>query len=49
VLGRRKVAKHFRLTITEEALSFVRDAVAIAREAALDGWQPDPFLPQARL
>jgi transposase len=38
VLGRRKVAKHFRLTITEEALSFVRDAVAIAREAALDGF-----------
>ncbi len=38
MLGRRKVAKHFRLTITEEALSFVRDAVAIAREAALDGF-----------
>jgi Transposase DDE domain len=38
VLGRRKVAKHFRLTITEETLSFVRDAEAIAREAALDGF-----------
>jgi hypothetical protein len=38
VLGRRKVAKHFRLTITEETLSFVRDAAAIAREAALDGF-----------
>ena len=38
VLGRRKVAKHFRLTITEETLGFVRDAAAIAREAALDGF-----------
>jgi hypothetical protein len=38
VLGRRKVAKHFRLTITEETLSFVRDAEAIAAEAALDGF-----------
>ena len=38
VLGRRKVAKHFRLTITEETLSFVRDDAAIAREAALDGF-----------
>jgi hypothetical protein len=38
VLGRRKVAKHFCLTITEEGLSFVRDAAAIAREAALDGF-----------
>src|SRR5512133_732702 len=38
VLGRRKVAKHFRLTITEETLGFVRNAVAIAREAALDGF-----------
>ena len=38
VLGRRKVAKHFRLTITEETLIFVRDAESIAREAALDGF-----------
>ena len=38
VLGRRKVAKHFRLTITEETLGFARDAAAIAREAALDGF-----------
>jgi hypothetical protein len=38
VLGRRKVAKHFRLTITEETLGFARDATAIAREAALDGF-----------
>jgi hypothetical protein len=38
VLGRRKVAKHFRLTITEETLSFVRDETAIAREKDLDGF-----------
>src|SRR5512144_2724676 len=38
VLGRRKVAKHFRLTITEETLGFARDDAAIAREAALDGF-----------
>ena len=38
VLGRRKVAKHFGLTITDEGLSFVRDEPAIAREAALDGF-----------
>ena len=38
VLGRRKVAKHFRLTITEETLSFVRDEAAIAREKNLDGF-----------
>lgn len=34
VLGRRKVAKHFRLTITEETLGFARDAAAIARGVA---------------
>jgi hypothetical protein len=38
VLARRKVAKHFKLTITEETLSFVRDAEAIVAEAALDGF-----------
>ena len=38
MLGRRKVAKHFRLTITEETFDFARDAAAIAREAALDGF-----------
>jgi Transposase DDE domain len=38
VLGRRKVAKHFRLTITEETLGFVRDEAAIAREKDLDGF-----------
>src|SRR5512147_789349 len=31
VLGRRKVAKHFKLTVTEETLGFVRDAEAVAR------------------
>jgi hypothetical protein len=38
VLGRRKMAKHFGLTITDDALTFARDAAAIAREAALDGF-----------
>jgi hypothetical protein len=38
VLGRRKVAKHFALTITDEGLSFARDEAAIAKEAALDGF-----------
>jgi transposase len=38
VLGRRKVAKHFRLTISGQTLSFVRDEAAIAAEAALDGF-----------
>jgi hypothetical protein len=38
VLGRRKVAKHFHLTITDQSLSFARDETAIAREAALDGF-----------
>src|SRR5215468_6156617 len=37
VLGRRKVAKHFRITITDQTLSFERDHTAIAAEAALDG------------
>jgi hypothetical protein len=37
VLGRRKVAKHFGLTITDEGLSFARDEAAITAEAALDG------------
>ena len=38
VLGRRKVAKHFTLTITEKTLGFARDDAAIAAEAALDGF-----------
>ena len=38
MLGRRKVAKHFRLTVTEETFDFARDEAAIAREAALDGF-----------
>ena len=50
VLGRRKMAKHFRLTITDEALSFARDQAAIAREAALDGFYGlRTSLPAARL
>jgi hypothetical protein len=38
VLGRRKVAKHFALTITDASLTFARDQAAIAAEAALDGF-----------
>jgi DDE family transposase len=38
MLGRRKVAKHFAITITETDLSFARDEAAIASEAALDGF-----------
>lgn len=37
VLGRRKVAKHFEIAITDHDLRFARDAAAIAAEAALDG------------
>jgi hypothetical protein len=37
VVGRRKVAKHFRVTIGEADLVFERDAAAIAAEAHLDG------------
>jgi hypothetical protein len=38
VLHRRKVAKHFQITITDNALSFTRDHAAITAEAALDGF-----------
>jgi hypothetical protein len=38
VLGRRKMAKHFGLTITDDGLSFVRQEAAIAKEVALDGF-----------
>jgi Transposase DDE domain len=38
VISRRKVAKHFDLTITDDQLSFTRDHTAIAKEAALDGF-----------
>jgi transposase len=37
VLGQRKVGKHFRLDITDDAFSFAKDDAAIAAEAALDG------------
>ena len=38
VLGRRKMAKHFSLTITDTSFAFTRNTEAIAREAALDGF-----------
>lgn len=37
VLGRFKVGKHFKLTITDERFTYERNATAIAEEAALDG------------
>ena len=37
VLGRRKMAKHFRLSIIDNELVFERDTAAIAAEAQLDG------------
>jgi hypothetical protein len=37
-LDRRKMAKHFRLTITDSGFAFERDDAAITREAALDGF-----------
>lgn len=37
VLGKRKMAKHFRLHIAEAGFDFERDAASIAKEAALDG------------
>lgn len=37
ILGRFKMGKHFRLTITEARFDYERDATSIANEAALDG------------
>ena len=38
VLGRRKMAKHFDLTIRDKTFTFTRDQTSIDREAALDGF-----------
>src|SRR5215470_126304 len=38
VISRRKVGKHFNVTITDDSLSFTRNHAAIATEAALDGF-----------
>ncbi len=38
VLGRRRMAKHFELTITDAAFSFTRKQDAIAEEARFDGF-----------
>ncbi len=37
ILGKHKVAKHFTITIADDAFSFARDDAAIDAEAALDG------------
>jgi hypothetical protein len=38
VLGKRKMAKHFELTITGTSFSFTRNEASIQKEAALDGF-----------
>ena len=38
VLGRRKMAKHFTLTIADASFSFTRNEASIQKEAALDGF-----------
>ena len=38
VLGKRKMAKHFELTITDTSFSFARNEASIQKEAALDGF-----------
>src|SRR5262245_8730398 len=38
VLGKRKMAKHFELTIADTSFSYSRDEVSIQKEAALDGF-----------
>jgi len=37
VLGRRHMAKHFQISITEDTFSFAQNPLSIAAEAALDG------------
>jgi hypothetical protein len=37
VLGRRKMAKHFQISISDDGFGFARNDAAIAAEAALDG------------
>ena len=37
VLGRRHMAKHFQISITDNAFSFAQNPLSIAAEAALDG------------
>jgi Transposase DDE domain len=37
VLGRRHMAKHFQISITDETFSFAQNSLSIAAEAALDG------------
>jgi transposase len=50
VLNRKKMAKHFKLTITDDHFSFARDLEAITAEAALDGFYVvRTTLPKAKL
>jgi hypothetical protein len=38
VLGKRKMAKHFELTIADASFSFTRNEASVQKEAALDGF-----------
>ena len=38
VLGKRKMAKHFEVTITDDAFGFARKTAAVAEEARFDGF-----------
>ena len=38
LLGKRRMAKHFELTITDTSFSFARNEASIQKEAALDGF-----------
>ena len=38
VIGKRKMAKHFELTIADASFSFARNEASIQKEAALDGF-----------
>jgi hypothetical protein len=37
VLGRRHMAKHFQISITDDTFTFAQNPLSIAAEAALDG------------
>jgi hypothetical protein len=37
VLGRRHMAKHFQISITDETFRFAQNDLSVAAEAALDG------------
>ena len=48
VIDHYKMAKHFTITITDDGLTFTRNAPQIAAEAALDGVYRAAHQPRAR-